>query len=542
MAELKSNFLGNIDRQFEERETEKRARAQRLGYVDFSKFTANPDMMKLVSLDKVKSAQVFPLTKNGKKFGIAVVNPESKNTKEFLATLSSEGLVPDVFLCSQSGFTDALHWYDSEFLQKKSVLHKSDFQERSDQTLKEKIKDLADLETKLSAMQAETALSEIEVSAIKTGASDVHLQPHDGGATLRFRIDGVLHSVLEMSSETLKKIVTRIKYEAKMKSNISDIPQDGHRTFEVNGRKIDLRISTLPTPFGESVVMRILDASRGIKSFTELGFAVHARDKITKALEQKTGLILVTGPTGSGKTTTLYSMLSQLNLPDRKIVTLEDPIEYQLEGVSQSQVDEEKDYNFENGFGALLRHDPDVILVGEIRSRDTAKLASEAALTGHIVLSSLHTNSAVGAVSRLRNLGLENFNIAPTIDAVFAQRLVRKICPHCGTTVQLPDNERIALAITNIKQAFPDITVPTHIPKTVGCEQCSGTGYKDRVAICEAFLVTDELRKMILEEKSEMDILETLRKKDNFVSLFEDGLMKVFNGETTLEELFRVTS
>ena len=235
-------------------------------------------------------------------------------------------------------------------------------------------------------------------------------------------------------------------------------------------------------------------------------------------------------------------MLAQLNLPDRKIVTLEDPIEYHLEGISQSQVDEEREYNFENGFAALLRHDPDVILVGEIRSHDTAHLASEASLTGHIVLSSLHTNSAVGSISRLRNLGMENFNIAPTIDAVFAQRLIRKICPHCASKITLPENPKVKTALENIKKAFPETQIPTEIPKAVGCEKCSQTGYKNRIAICEAFLMTDEIRKMILEEKSEIDILDTLRKKDQFVSLFEDGLLKVLNGDTTLEELFRVTS
>ena len=542
MVTPQSGFLGNIDREFEEREIEKQAKAQKLGYVDFSKFAANPDILKLVSPEDAKNANVFPLSKNGKKLSIAVVNPEDGKTQSFLESLTKEGLEPDVFLCSASGFAEALKSYDSEFLKKKEVERTTGFEEKSGANLKEKIKDLSDLEKKLDSLHAETALSEIEVAAINTDASDIHFQPTENGAELRFRIDGVLHNVLEVSAETTKKLVTRIKYEAGMKSNISNIPQDGHRTFEVNGRSIDLRISTLPTPFGESVVMRILDASRGLKSFTDLGFSETAREKIEQSLEQKTGLILVTGPTGSGKTTTLYSMLSQLNLPERKIVTLEDPIEYHLEGISQSQVDEEMEYDFENGFSALLRHDPDVILVGEIRSRDTAHLASEAALTGHIVLSSLHTNSAVGSLSRLRNLGMENFNIAPTISAVFAQRLVRKVCPHCQTKVPLPHSKKIETALEQIQKTSSKIVIPDEIAKAVGCEKCSGTGYKDRMAICEDFIMTDKIRKMVLEEQSEIEILKVLRKNDKFLSLFEDGLMKVFSGETTLEELYRVTS
>ena len=288
--------------------------------------------------------------------------------------------------------------------------------------------------------------------------------------------------------------------------------------------------------------MLLIEQEEGIKSFEDLGFSEHVREKITSALQEKTGLLLVTGPTGSGKTTTLYSMLSELNSPDRKIVTLEDPIEYQIDGVSQSQVDEEQEYNFENGFAALLRHDPDVILVGEIRSRDTARLASEAALTGHVVLSSLHTNSSTGAISRLRNLGLENFNIAPTIDAVFAQRLVRRVCPHCHKTTSLPSHKKINEAVSQLQKTFPLLSTSGSVPKAIGCEQCSGTGYKERMAICEAFLMTDEIRTMILEEQSEIEILKILRKNGGFVSLFEDGLMKVLGGETTVEELFRITS
>lgn len=537
----KTAFLGNINRDFEEREVESRAQKLGLGYVNLDTFPVDMDVLKVLPREQAQKGKIFPLSQSGKKLKVAVVDPEKPEALEILNALGEQKEL-ELFLCSQSGLQSALHFYDAELLHKKKVERKISFSEKKNENLSTKISDLAELEKKITSLHAETALSEIELAAVKADASDIHFQPEEKYSTLRFRVDGILHDVFHMDSETHRKIVTRIKYEAGMRSNVSDIPQDGHMGFEANARKIDLRISTLPTPFGESVVMRILDSERGVKTFTELGFSQHARDKILSALHNKHGLILVTGPTGSGKTTTLYSMLSEINSPDKKIVTLEDPIEYQLPGISQSQVNEKKEYNFETGLQALLRHDPDVVLVGEIRSQQTAKLASEAALTGHVVLSSLHTNSAVGAISRLRNLGLENFNIAPTITAVFAQRLVRKICPHCGEKIDILKDEKTKKAFESIKKALPKEKIPSQIMKAKGCEKCSHTGYMGREAICEAFLMTDKVRKMVLEGKSEMEILAHLEAQDHFLTLFEDGLLKVIQGETTLEELYRVAS
>ncbi|MCF7812233.1 GspE/PulE family protein [Candidatus Gracilibacteria bacterium] len=539
-SQQNSSFLSTINRGFEERDISSRAQKLGIGYVNLTTFPPNIDILKLIPEESARKAEIFPLDRSGKIFRLAVVDPEKEETKTFLRQLSDEGKKPELYLCSRDGFLEAMKAYSSEQLHKKTIQRRADIQEQEEKVFSQTIEAVAKLEKKLPDMHAESALSEIEVAAVASGASDVHFQPYEKGSSLRFRIDGILHDVLRMDRETAQKITNRVKYEAGMRSNITDIPQDGHRTFLINKRKIDLRISTLPTPFGESVVMRILDATQGIKSFQELGFSSYVREKLLSALHEKSGLILVTGPTGSGKTTTLYSMLAELNSESKKLVTLEDPIEYQLEGVSQSQVDEGKDYDFENGLQALLRHDPDVILVGEIRSFKTAKLASEASLTGHTVLSSLHTSSAVGALSRLRNLGLENFNIAPTLNAVFAQRLIRKICPHCRTKVAAPSDQRLTKSIKNIARLFPEITVPKELSQAQGCEKCSHTGYSGRIAICEAFLMTDEIRKMILNGAQDLEILEYIRSHDDFLTLFEDGLVRVLRGETTLEELYRV--
>ncbi len=540
MADSRTSFLTNINHDLEERAVQERAEKLNMGYVNLLHFTPNQDIFSLVSEEQARQAGIFPLALNGTKIRLAVPDPNKKGTSDFLLALKEKKLVPELFLCSETAFAHALLAYKSDLLHHQTVARTVSFNENTGDNLKTKIASLGELEKTISQLPAETALSEIEIAAVRAGASDIHFQPNEKGATLRLRVDGILHSIFDMAPDITHKLLTRVKYEAGMRSNISDLPQDGHITFPANDRKIDLRVSTLPTPFGESVVLRVLDPARGIQSFTELGFSEHVREKLLASLHQKNGLILVTGPTGCGKTTTLYSMLSELNLPDRKIVTLEDPIEYELPGISQSQVDEERAYNFDNGLAAMLRHDPDVILVGEIRTHTTARLASEAALTGHVVLSSLHTNSAIGAVSRLRNLGLENFNMAPALGAVFAQRLVRKVCD-CATETDLPQDPKFQAATSRLQQIFPNMPIPSKLKKFKGCEKCSGTGYMGRMAICEAFLLTDEIRALILDQKSETEILNVLRGQ-GFLTLFEDGVMKVLQGQTTLEELFRVAS
>ncbi len=535
-------FLDQINREAEEREAKQKAGKLGLGYVDLAKFPPDFDVLKLIPKEFSQDGKIFPLKKIGEMLSLAIIDPADPNTQKVLEKLKEDGNELQFFICSKFGLKQAMNWYESELMQKEVVRKKIELKEKLNQNLTSKLKDLSELEDKISKMQAESALGEIELAAIGTKASDIHFQPVENGVVLRFRVDGILHNVLHLEKEVAHKIVTRIKYEAGVQSNIADIPQDGHLSFQVNERRIDLRVSTLPTPFGESIEMRVLDSGRAIKTFTELGFSKEIQNKLTNALQDKNGLILVTGPTGSGKTTTLYSMLAMLNSSEKKLVTLEDPIEYQLEGISQSQVNEDKKYNFDTGLKSLLRHDPDVILVGEIRTAETARLASEAALTGHIVLSSLHTNSAVGATSRLRNLGLENYNIAPTVNAIFAQRLVRKACPVCSEEISLPTDAKFQQALERLKQVIPDLKITAKIKKAKGCEKCSDTGYIGRTAIGEAFLVDDEIRKMILEQKSEIDLLQFLRERYGFLTLFENGVLKILNGETTLDELFRVTN
>jgi len=499
-----------INQSFEEREVARKAESLGVGYIDISKFPLNPDVLKTVDRDEASQAKLMPFQKAGKKLKIAVVDPEQKKAKSLINKLESDWEV-FLFLCSPTSFEKAHQLYESKFLNLKQIQNQKHFEEQS-KNIEARTEDLEVLQKEISNLPAKTALNKIEILALQLRASDIHIQPAEKEVILRFRIDGVLHDILRMDLETAQALVLRIKYEAGMKSNITHKPQDGHAILEANGRKVDLRIGTLPTPTIESVVIRILDSFKGIRAFSELGFTEDLQAKLNQALHLHNGLILVTGPTGSGKTTTLYSMLSELNNPEKKIVTLEDPIEYHLAGISQSQVDTNEDYTFETGFKSLLRHDPDIMLVGEIRTLPTAKLAAEAALTGHTVLSSLHTNSAAGAITRLRNMGMENFNIAPTLAAVFAQRLIRKSCPHCSAQEEK------------------------------GCDECAHTGYQGQTVVAEGFIVTEKIRKMILDGVSQDEIEKVLRETQDFKTLKENGLQKAEEGITTEEEVLRITN
>ncbi len=551
-----ASFLNEINRDQQEISARQRAQKLKLGYVNFKTQTVNVDALKLLSPEEAQKLGAILFNKLGKKLKIAVC--DEKNITELQTKFAEFKL--EFYLCSRLSFEEAWRTYQTDFFRKKKVVIKKNVDEE-EKVLSSRLADFEQLETKINELPSESAISEILLLSVAAKASDIHFQPAENKVSLRLRLDGVLHKMLEIKPEPAKKIVMGIKYMAGMHSNITDVPQDGGIIKKINKRSVDFRVSTLPTAQGiESVVIRILDSAMGLKSFSQLGFSRHVETKILKSLYRKNGIILVTGPTGSGKTTTLYSMLAELNSPERKLVTLEDPIEYRLEGVSQAQVNEAKQFNFETGFKSLLRHDPDVILVGEIRTLKTAKLAFEAALTGHTVLSSLHSNSSVGAISRLRNMGVDSFNIAPTISAVFAQKLVRKLCPHCKKEkIYDLDQNDLKDSIQRLKKVLPDTKIPLEkidtkniatLPRlqkvsakfyvAEGCAECSQTGYKGQTAICEAFLVNDKVREKILNKASEAEIIELLQSENEFLSIFEDGLLKVFAGETSLPELIRV--
>lgn len=373
--------------------------------------------------------------------------------------------------------------------------------------------------------------------AISMDVSDIHFEPKEEKCRLRVRVDGVLHDVLFLEKEIYERVLSRFKLLAGMKLNITERPQDGRFTVWLGNISMEIRASTLPSNYGENLVLRILNP-KSLLSLEELGLRENLLSILKQEIERPNGMIIVTGPTGSGKTTTLYACLRKINKPEFKIITIEDPIEYKLEGIEQTQVDPAAGYDFANGLRAIVRQDPDVILVGEIRDSETAKIAIQAALTGHLVFTTLHTNDAAGTIARLQALGETPSNIAPALNLVIAQRLVRKVCKECVKfeTPTQQEIEKIKKAFEKIKIKVPDFE---KIPKAVGCKNCNFTGYKGRIGIFEMFLVDDEMEKFILTSPSIVELKEKAIEK-GMIPMYQDGLLRVIEGITTIEEVERV--
>ena len=380
-------------------------------------------------------------------------------------------------------------------------------------------------------------LDVILAGSIKLEASDIHIEPKENEAKLRIRLDGILQDVLVFERKIYEALLSRIKLLSGMKLNISDRPQDGRFSVLTEKIPIEVRSSTLPAEWGESIVMRILNP-KSLISLKELGLREDLFKIFEREIRKPNGMIIVTGPTGSGKTTTLYAILKEIQSPQVKIITIEDPIEYHLEGITQTQVDPKTGYDFANGLRAIVRQDPDVILVGEIRDLETAQIAIQAALTGHLVLTTLHTNDAAGTVARLMALGEKPVNIAPAINMVVAQRLVRKICKKCAI-LEVPNKEDLEKIKDGLKNLNLKVPEDLKIKKARGCEDCNFTGYRGRTGIFEALLVDDEMEKFILSSPSISDLKEIAKKK-GMVTMYQDGLLKVINGITTIEEIERV--
>ncbi len=366
--------------------------------------------------------------------------------------------------------------------------------------------------------------------AVKENASDIHIEPFETRLLVRFRVDGVLREVLEPARVLAPILVSRIKVMAKLDIAEKRLPQDGRISLRIAGRAVDVRVSTIPAGHGERVVMRLLDKQAGRIDLERLGMAQRDLEAVSDIIHRPHGIILVTGPTGSGKTTSLYAMLSRINNRISNIMTVEDPIEYYLDGISQTQVQTKVDMSFARGLRAILRQDPDIVMVGEIRDLETAEIAVQASLTGHLVLSTLHTNSAAGAIVRLRDMGVEPFLLSSSIVGIIAQRLLRLLCTHCREPF-LPD------ADTRARLGIPADS-DRHLFKAKGCPHCNGMGYSGRTAIFEVITINSKMRTMIHDGSSEQKLEAAARKKSP--GIFEDGARRVLAGETSLDELLRV--
>ena len=410
--------------------------------------------------------------------------------------------------------------------------------------IQKEVKNVPNFKKKIEEVLSKRTTEILEIvlgGAFFLDASDIHIEPEEEKAKLRARIDGVLQDVVVINQKIYDSLISRIKLLSGLKLNITDRPQDGRFSIVTEETTVEVRVSALPAEYGESVVLRILNP-KSLIEIDALGLRKDLLKTFEREIKKPNGMIIVTGPTGSGKTTTLYAFLRKIHRPEIKIITIEDPIEYHLGGISQTQVASEKGYDFANGLKSIVRQDPDVILVGEIRDLETAQTALQAALTGHLVLSTLHTNDAAGTITRLQSLGEKPANIAPAINMAIAQRLIRKVCQKCAKFEKISSQEfeKIKKALKNIPKEIIKYSETSKIPRSVGCQDCNFTGYRKRVGVFESFLVDNEMEKFILTSPP----IATLREKaigNGMVTMYQDGLIKVLGGVTTIEEVERVT-
>lgn len=518
-------------------------------YIDLSLIAVNTDALRLLTEQQARDAEVAVFGQVGKKISIAARAPENPKVKAVVAALAERGFVPTVFMASQESLKRAYeHYADLSY----ATESKAGVFELSDNELEDllgKVKGLPDISTLINeAIQLKRTyritriLEVILAGGLSTGASDIHFEPEEAAIRLRYRLDGVLVDVLTFDHETYRLILSRLKLLSGLKLNITADAQDGRFSIKVKGDEIELRTSVLPGNYAETLVLRILNPKAIAVPLEELGLEPTLRARIEREILKPTGMILTTGPTGSGKTTTLYAFMRTINSPGSKIITIEDPIEYHLKGIVQTQVDK-KNYTFAAGLRSALRQDPDIIMVGEIRDAEVAETAINAALTGHLVFSTLHTNNAAGSFPRLIDLGVSEKVLSSSINVAMAQRLVRKLCTTCRTSRPATPQEKeiIDHYVKNIanKSLVPLQTTTVYDPAPEGCEQCHGRGYKGRIGIFEAIFMDQTIEEILRSKPSEREIARIAHAQGT-PTMQEDGIIKILRGITSLDELKRV--
>jgi type IV pilus assembly protein PilB len=534
-----------INQNDKEHAIQKKAKELGVSYVNLVGIPVNPDMATLLTYEESQEANAVIFFKSGKRLKIAMLDPISTGGQALMIRLKSKGYDININLCSEESLISAQVIYESDrYIRKRQAI--DNIVDEADLTsYAEEIKSLESLLQKIESSAYDIGLNYIQVGAYKAHASDVHFQPEENNVLVRFRIDGMLKAVFYLSRGIYEGIIKQIKYQAQLKLNITAVPQDGQYSFKINDRKINVRVSTMPSHYGEACVMRLLDAYKAFQSFEALGFTGEPLRHLREASGLSHGMILVTGPTGSGKTTTMYSLLQAIDSKSKKIITLEDPIEYYISGVTQSQVATEKGYTFSSGLRSILRQDPNVIMVGEVRDLETAETAAQASLTGHLVLTTLHTNSAVEALSRLVNMGVKSFIIAPALDLIIAQRLVRKICLTCTQKRPIAEAEKSYIDSVLNGIVAKGIVVPlvtNELYEAKGCEACVNTGFSGQMAIAEVLHFNQGLRDLVLAGALMGEIYKYAAEHNKMLTLQEDGVLKVLQGLTTLSEVYRVAS
>ncbi len=518
-----------------------------LPYLDLTSSPINIDALRVISEAETREAQIAVFNEVNKELSIGVLSPNNPITTKSIAKLKDRGYKPELYMVSHASLKKVWDRYKDlsySFETKSGALDISNDQIteflRQVHTITDVQKLIAEVLSLKKSYRISRIMEIILAGAVATNSSDVHLEPEQSYVRLRYRLDGILTDILEFDLETFKLLLSRIKLVSNLKLNVSGA-QDGRFSIKLDATEIEIRTSLLPGAYSESVVMRVLNPNAISVPLEELGIHPRLLEVIMRELGKPNGMILNTGPTGAGKTTTLYAFLKKIHLPEVKIITIEDPIEYHLPGVVQTQVNEKLNYNFAEGLRSALRQDPDVIMVGEIRDSDTAEIAINSALTGHLVFSTLHTNTAAGTFPRLIDLGVNPKVISSAINLVMAQRLVRKLCNYCKQEIQVEgrNKEILGRILETIKdKTYLDGLDLNRMWKAVGCEKCNKTGYLGRIGIYEGILIDDKIESIIVQNPSDREIKKAAEEQ-NILDLVQDGLIKIFKGITTVEELER---
>ncbi len=481
-----------------------------------------------VSLRFLKQYHVIGLSSDEQSISIAMMDPEDEFVIDALKLVTGKDIIPKVGLLSEIDAALEVQYGEGRTAMEKTIddLNVDDIGEED----LEHLKDLA------SEAPVIKMVNLIMQRAIETRASDIHIEPFEQTLKVRLRVDGVLKEIDAPSVKSTAAVISRIKIMAKLNIAERRLPQDGRIKVQMLGKELDLRVSTIPTMYGESVVIRLLDKENTVFDFAALGFEGRHLDQFLDVLAMPHGIILITGPTGSGKSTSMYAALKVLNTSERKIITVEDPVEYQMDGINQIQAKPQIGLTFASALRSIVRQDPDVIMIGEMRDLETARIAVQSALTGHLVLSTLHTNDAAGGVTRLLDMGLEEYLLTSTVNGILAQRLVRKLCEDCKKPYIAPPE---VINELRLRRFVPEGNITLYKP--VGCSSCRDMGYRGRMAIIEFLEMTDPLRKLIMAHE-EAGAIQKLAIEEGMTTMFENGIIRALKGTTTIEEVMRVTS
>ncbi|EKE11559.1 MAG: hypothetical protein ACD_15C00060G0002 [uncultured bacterium] len=513
-------------------------------YLDTNLIPINNENIRLITEEDARKYGVAIIQKINHKITVIATNPKDDSTAEYIKNLeSNNGWTIKIFVVSHYNIGKAWERYKEilfvDILSQLSVNLTGEDLANFDRYLK----DLIDLKERINDLSTTQVINIIMGGSYKLGASDVHIEPQEKEFRLRYRIDGVLHDIALLPLSSLRSIVSRIKMMSGMKINVRDIAQDGIFQVNIENKSVAIRVSVIPGKFGESTVMRLLDPYSINVNIETLGIQGLAYEEIQRQIAAPNGMILTTGPTGSGKTTTLYSIIHKLNKPENKIITIEDPIEYSIAGISQTQIEKSRGYTFATGLRAIVRQDPDIILVGEIRDEETADIAVNSALTGHLVLSTIHTNSAIGTIPRLIEMGIKPTLIIPSVNAIIAQRLVRKLCSCKEAYAPAKESIESLKKLLSIISPKSKVEIPKEIStlyRPKGCPKCNNLGYKGRIGIFEILLINQELEKLILDLAGETE-LTVAALESGMITMLQDGILKALQGSTSIDEVKRVT-